>query len=321
LYSATEPIMTVTARNGTAHSLTNAITRNYADSYVKITNTSLAPTAYDTQDERYKRFDAGSTPALVTSGLPAVADDPVIAFPTASLTSGVGTLTFKTGTGGLTFTRATSGPSDPFDADISLELNVVDGDGVAYALNPAKFGTATSGGGISFGGNKPMRYGRLRLLNASGPTTVDIPIVLRAEYYINAATGFALNAADSCTPLAAGYFKLSNQTGSLTPINMGDSHVSVPANLTSGIAIGMKLLKASPATSGPGSVRVCFDLDSAPAAGDTSCQRSGGTSMDRPYLQGPWSSAGNYDKDPAAQVNVGTFGAQPNNFIFFRENY
>jgi hypothetical protein len=177
------------------------------------------------------------------------------------------------------------------------------------------------GPGIVFDSGSEFRYGRMRLLNASGPATVDVPLTLRAEYYVSAASGFAVNAADNCTPLDAGYFKLANQTGSLTATNMADSHVSVPATLTSGIANGMKLLKASPATSGPGSVRVCFDLDSAPAAGDTSCQRSGGTSIDRPYLQGPWSSAGSYDRDPAAQVNVGTFGAQPNNFIFFRENY
>lgn len=317
-YGSNEPIMTVTARNGTAHGLTNAITRNYAGNYLKLDNTSLAPTAYDTQDERYKRFPAGSTPNLVTTGLPAVAADPLIAFPAASLTSGVGTLTFKSGTGGLTFARSTAAPSDAFDADISLELNVVDADGVAFAANPAKFGNAASGSGISFNGNKSMRYGRLRLLNAAGPTTVDIPLTLRAEYYVNATSGFILNADDNCTPLDAGYFRLSGHTGSLSGTNV---NVSVPATLTSGVASGMKLTKATPPVSGPGSVRVCFDLDSAPAVGDTTCQRSGGSSVNRPYLQGPWSSAGTYDKDPAAQVNVGTFGAQPNNFIFFRENY
>jgi len=74
---------------------------------------------------------------------------------------------------------------------------------------------------------------------------------------------------------------------------------------------------ASPPVSAPGSVRICFDLDVAPGLGDTSCQA---TSADRSFLQGPWAGGAN-DKDPKGQVNVGTFGAQPNNFIFFRENY
>jgi len=152
--------------------------------------------------------------------------------------------------------------------------------------------------------------------NAAGPTTVDIPLTLRAEFYQSAAAGFVRNNDDNCTPLAAGNFKLSNHNGSLSGT---DVSVSVPAALTSGVANGMKLVKSTAPVSGPGSVRVCFDLDSAPGAGDTSCASS--TSANHSFLQGPWSSAGSYDRDPAAQVNVGTFGAQPNNLIYFRENY
>ena len=61
------------------------------------------------------------------------------------------------------------------------------------------------------------------------------------------------------------------------------------------------------------------DLDSAPGVGDTTCQAA--TPANRSYLQGPWSGSSNYDKDPSAQMNLGVFGAQPRNFIYFRENY
>jgi hypothetical protein len=37
-------------------------------------------------------------------------------------------------------------------------------------------------------------------------------------------------------------------------------------------------------------------------------------------LQGRNAGA-NYDDDPAARAAFGLFGAQPNNFIYFRENF
>ena len=43
-------------------------------------------------------------------------------------------------------------PSAPFDAELALALNVIDSDGVAYASNPARFGTATAGNGIGDAG-------------------------------------------------------------------------------------------------------------------------------------------------------------------------
>jgi len=41
----------------------------------------------------------------------------------------------------------------------------------------------------------------------------------------------------------------------------------------------------------------------------------------KPWLQGRWLSGANYDKDPRARVSFGLYGAQPRNYIFFRENY
>ena len=45
---------------------------------------------------------------------------------------------------------------------------------------------------IAFDAGNEFRYARMRLMNATGPTTVDIPVTLRAEYYQNAAAGFVL---------------------------------------------------------------------------------------------------------------------------------
>jgi len=324
---ATAPVITVTARNGTTNGLTNATTTNYAGAYLKITNASLTPA---TQPGRYSRFDAlggGTTPALDTSALNQV-NGPITFDPTiGSFTNGVGALTFNSG-GGLAFAHSTTTPAAPYSADIALGLNVIDADGVAYASNPASFGAASAGNGIAFsGGNKGIRYGRMRLLNGAGPTTVDIPVTLSAEYYASAATGFTTNAADNCTSFIPKNFVLyghqTNIAGSITTANMvsptagSNGNVSISASLALGLA-NLKLLKPTSGVT-TGSVKVCLDLDSAAGVGDTGCQSP--TPANKSYLQGPWSGSSNYDKDPAAQVNFGLYGAQPKNFIFFRENY
>jgi hypothetical protein len=301
------PAITVTAQDF-ANSTTTLY--NTIASWFRITNASLTGKAY-----------TAATGTLDVSGLPGT--DPVI----ASSGAGVGTLTFGSGTG-LFFTRSTTTPAAPYSADIALGLNVIDADGVAYASNPASFGAASAGNGIAFsGGNKGIRYGRMRLLNGAGPTTVDIPVTLSAEYYASAATGFTTNAADNCTSFIPKNFVLyghqTNIAGSITTANMvsptagSNGNVSISGSLALGLA-NLKLLKPTSGVT-TGSVKVCLDLDSAPGVGDTTCQAA--TPANQSYLQGPWSGSSNYDKDPAAQVNFGLYGAQPKNFIFFRENY
>lgn len=294
---ATLPSATIEARN-----VGNGVTTNYRGTLFKLTASGIG--------EAYSNNGVG--PALNVGS--------AVSPPQLSTGNGTGTYTATASATNvnLAYARSTSTPIAPFTANISLTVTASDSAESAVTGNGTiSAGASLAFNAIAFDAGAEFRYGRLRLLNATGPTTVDIPLALRAEYYQNASNGFVLNSADGCTLLAAGNFKLSAQSGSLTPANMGDTHVSVPANLTSGIASGMKLLKASPAVSAPGSVRICLDLDSG-AGGDTSCQA--GTPANLLHLQGPWSGT-SYDKDPAGQANVGTFGAQPNNFIFFRENY
>jgi len=40
----------------------------------------------------------------------------------------------------------------------------------------------------------------------------------------------------------------------------------------------------------------------------------------RSYLRGRWGGA-TWDQDPSATAAFGLYGSQPQNFIFFRENY
>lgn len=302
------PVMTVTARNGSNNGLSNAATRNYAGAYVKLSNASLAQAPYDTQGGRYSRFDAlsGTTPALSLSALPAVSADPVI----GTFANGVATLTFSGGSG-LSFARPAGTPSAEFDADIALELNVVDADGVSFAGNPAAFGEASDGNGILFSdGNASttidarMRFGRLDLGSASGSQTLPLLLPVQAQYW----NGFAFidNTLDSCTTLQAGDVGLGNYAQDL---GAGDTTVSVTQ---SPLASGRSAIRLSaPGAADDGGVDVTINLGSAATA--NACPAFAPATVSgagRGYLRGRWCGSA-YDRDPVARARFGIRGGNP----------
>lgn len=297
---STAPVMTVTARNGTSNGLTNATTVNYAGSYMKFANdnTSLAPAAYDTQAERYARFDAlggGNTPALDLAGLPATSADPAI----GTFTNGVGTFTFSGG-GGLSFLRNTTTPSAAFNADIALALNVVDSDGVAFAGNPASFGAATATNGILFSdGNalttndKAQRHGRLRIGGASGTPLLPLRVPFEAQYWNG--TAFVTNVADTCTTIAATNVGLGNISGGIS------TTVSAVSALQSGRGT---ITLAKPTTGSSGSVDVAVNLGSGGTANACPAFAPAATAANKAFLQGRWCGA-TANRDPSTRVRFG----------------
>ncbi len=296
------PVITVTARNGTANGLTNATTLNYAGAYMKLTNASLAQAPYDTTAGRYSRFDAlggGLTPALDTSGLPPAASDPAI----GTFTNGAGTLTFGAGTG-LSFTRSITTPSAPFDADIALALNVADADGVAFAGNPASFGAPTAGNGIVFSGGKQMRYGRLKLANAHGSELLNLPVPIQTQSWNG--TAFVTNTADNCTTLTTNNINLN-------PIVAGVS-ATVGGAFLSGVG---SLILSRPTTPAKVGVNLCVDLGADPVGG-TVCSATASANL--PYLQGLWSPGASFNNDPGARATFGVYKGS-NEFIYLREVY
>ena len=169
------PVITLTARAAAGE-----VTENYSGSLFKLDNSSLPDPVYT------------SVPAtLDASGLPPGASDPAV----VDLGGGTGSLTFSSGTG-LSYIRGAEEP--PFDADIQLSIDVIDGDGVTALGNPIQFGNP---GGILFDSGATMRYGRARLLNAYGSELVNLALPLRAEYFVDAGTGFVPNTDDVCTDL------------------------------------------------------------------------------------------------------------------------
>lgn len=296
---STPPEMTITARNSV-----NATTQNYAGSYMKFTNASLAPAAYDTQAERYSRLDAlggGNTPALDLSSLPATAADPTI----STFTNGVGTFTFSNGSG-FSFTRSTTTPSAAFDADIALTLNVIDADGVTFAGNPASFGAATAGNGMLFSDanagtttDKQMRYGRLRIGGASGSQLLPLRLPVEAQYWNGSV--FVTNTLDSCTTLAAGNVGLGNHRA---PLDSGETTATI---VNSPLQSGRSAIRLSaPGSGNHGSVDVTLNLGSGSNADACAAFAPAATAGNLEHLRGGWCTPpGTYSKDPAAKARFG----------------
>src|SRR4029077_14477207 len=109
----TAPVITVTAQN-----FTNGTTANYTGALWQITNASLTS----------KSYTAASGFLVDATGI--TGTDPVI----ADGGGGTGPLTFGSGTGVL-LTRPTT-PVAPFNAEVSLAINVIDADGVAHPPHP-----------------------------------------------------------------------------------------------------------------------------------------------------------------------------------------
>jgi hypothetical protein len=311
-----------------------AVTTNYRGSLFKLTASGIT--------ETYSNNSVGPALSCTLSDLITPCSPTNAAAP--SLTAGTGTGTYAaTTTGGvLTYTRSTTHPPavSPYNAKISLSVVATDDSEIGVTGNPAMGDLTTpsplvfdgGGSGIAFdsisdfdtaGGltaGKTFVYGVMRLDYVTGPVNVDHPVLLQAQYWNG--TRFTRNTQDNCTSFIPKDFVLSGHQGALTTANMvsptgaTDGNVSISGTLTSGFA-NLKVLAPTSAITAPGSVRICLDLDSA-AGGDTTCQAA--TPAGKTFLQGRWTLVG-YDKDPFNTVGFGIYGAQPRNFIYFRENY
>ncbi|MGV3628992.1 MAG: DUF6701 domain-containing protein [Betaproteobacteria bacterium] len=288
-----QPVITVTARNFAGNT-----TSLYAGGWWRISNSSLTP---GTQAARY----SAASGTLDVSGLPVVAGDPVV----AATGSGAGTLIFSSGDG-LAFARST--PVAPFDAEISLAINVVDADGVAYPTNPARFGQAAAGNGMVFSPDKEMRFGRLRLIGASGSQLRPLSVPFEVQYWIG--TFFATNTADMCTTVASSNIGLDNYLGNL---NGGDTAVMAVSALSGGrgtITLG------APGAGNSGSVDLAINLGAgANAAACPAFTPATATPAELAWLRGQWCGAA-YDDDPAARVRFGIRSGAGER-IYMRENY
>ena len=273
----------------TALSASGSVTQNYTGSFFKTTNLSL-------QNRDY----AASSGNLDLSGLPATSADPVV----ADTGGGTGTLLFSSGTG-ISFLR--TGAEAPFDADISLSIDVIDADGVTTTVTPVTVA------GIPFDSGANMRFGRVRLINKTGSERVNLPVPMRAEYFVDAATGYVLNTDDSCTGSVS--LGLSNPTENLA---LGETCVLDSGNPgASGIGCAVAGLPGERYREPPlGGDFNLFLL--APGAGNDG---SIDVTADVPFwLEFDWDAALPGLEDPTGTATFGIYGGD-NKRIYTRELY
>ncbi len=279
------PVIIVTAKAAGAGTPT---TQNYTGGWWKITSTSLTNKTYSV-----------ATGALDTGALPN--PDPVI----TDSGGGSGELKFSTN-GDLSFTRGA--PVIPFDADISLAIDIADGDGVTYSSNPARFGQATPGNGIAFSNGKEMRWGRLNVATAQGSELVALPVPMTAQYYLSATSGFVTNTADTCTLLALTGIRLTSAVETVT----ADNAIRVKGGVTTQAAIANSPLVAgdagfsltAPGVGGDGYVDITPLLDPA--------------NLDMGWLRYDWDGDTVHDNDPTGRANFGVFSGSPRHIYWRR---
>ncbi len=243
----------------------------------------------------------------------------------ATLTSannGTGTLAFGA-TDKLMLYRNPTTPQAAYTAAVTLAIQLDDyseagsptpancATSPVITGNPTCISGTLSATSVAFDSGSEFRYGRLRLLNAYGSDRIDLAMPFQLQYWNGSA--FVLNAADSCTTLAAGNVTLGNKQGGLTTYT---GPIAVSA--TAAGAGTITLTKPAAATSG--SVDVVAVLGS--SGSPTNCQSiAGGTSAAMPYLSGKWCGA-NYDRDPTARAAFGIAGSSSKRgAIFIREGY
>jgi hypothetical protein len=188
-----ETVLTVSAVNAAG-----GITANYAGSWWRISNSSLANRAYTST--------GGS---LDVSQLPPTSVDPAI----SDNAEGTGTLTFSPLTV-LSMIRTI--PIAPFDAEIQLSLDVLDEDGTVYPLNPFTVGGTSIGAGMTFDVSKRFQFGRLRIDNAHGSELVTLPMSLRAQRFDGSV--FVNDDNDNCSRIPTATLSLTPSPPSLTSV-------------------------------------------------------------------------------------------------------
>jgi hypothetical protein len=287
--------ITLEARNSA-----DAKTSNYAGAYAKLDPTSFAAFNFGARDTGGGGTNLSTRVSGSVSG----------SWTAGALALSVGSLTITRNAipdGAYAATKIGIAPADPDDSSVTLK---------ASDLNVDVDGNATNDHARIGSGDTGWRFGRLRILPATGVASLPLDVSFRAEYWNG--TGFVTNTNDSCTQIARANVK---QSAYQAPLAACDTIISTtPVTLSSGAGT---LRLSAPSGGHTGSVTLTPQLGSTAGTfcnavgGGTAATGSAGLS----FLQGKWNNSANYDQDPSARAAFGVYGSQPKNYIFFRENY
>jgi len=229
--------------------------------------------------------------------------------------------------GPYTNTRIGVVPAEPAGADgvtlRSADLNLdVDGAG---GNDHTQLGLATA-----------IRYGRLRMENGVGSEKLPMPLRMETQYWGGGGIGFTRNTDDACTSVSRQNFALGSYTGNLAACETLVKLAPATITFTGGLA-SVELTApctGTPCTGNDGTVLLTLNLAATPSG--NRCDAIGGpgpaaTTAAMSYLLGRWNDAAStegpdvaatrYDDNPSARAAFGLYGGQPNNFIYFRENF
>lgn len=270
-----------------ARNASSAVTTNYQGAYAKLDLSTSAALALGA------RYGTTNLTARLDTALA----------PSGSFSSGDAALTVT-----LRVTRAAA-PDGPFAA---ARVGIAPNDNDPLAASGTQLVAAaldldvdndSTNDHQQVGANSEFRFGRLRMQNASGSEKIDLVVPLQAQYWTG--SGFETNTADGCTSLSTTSLTFSAYTGGITAANMSNpANISLGGAFVSGVG-SLKLIKpTTPVPTIPGSVTLTIDL----------------AAESKTYLQGNW-GVPTYTANPSARAGFGLYGAQPRNFIFFRENY
>ncbi len=129
-----------------------------------------------------------------------------------------------------------AGPFGPYE-HFKIGVAPIDTDGVkldpaTYDVDTVNVPPATIANNHALVGSTRARWGRLNIDNAYGSERLNLSMRVSAQYWNG--NSYSTNTLDSCTPLAAANFTLSDYRRGITATNMPASHVTSGANLASG---------------------------------------------------------------------------------------
>jgi MSHA biogenesis protein MshQ len=170
---------------------------------------------------------------------------------------------------------------------------VVDSDGVA-ATNPIAFNN------IAFTNTGEQRYGRIAFRNAVGSELLDLPVPMRSEYFANAASGFVISSADTCTTgvtLTLGNFGGNLASGETCVVDNGSPGVSGAGCAAAGV-IGQRF--SMPPTAGD-----FIAILRAPGAGNDGTVTI--STVVPSWLRFDWNTSVSGQENPSGKATFGLF--------------
>lgn len=287
LVYATDPVIRVTAMGQGAD-----ITRNYTGDYAKLTPDEIG---LSTLDADAAKLGLDGTTAVGINTLTG----------TRSRTdNGNGTLDFTLSGDVFTYQRGANERVSEFIADISRQIQSVqdDEDGTQAIALPVTL----SPDGV------PVRYGRLRLINAHGSELENLAVPMRIEAVAGVNQTFEANPQDQCTMIGVVTLADADTGDALTVAQTcvvdDDDESGVFACGGTGDA-GLQY------NATPSSIDATFNLHlSAPSGGQTGVLRVGADAP--PWLEFAWDGA--TQSDPEALATFGIYRGDQR-LIFMRE--